>query len=73
MRDYELMVVLDPNLDETAIEAMNTRIQSLVTQRGGTVDNVDTWGRKRLAYPDRSLSRRVLHSESRAAAAHRGG
>src|SRR3984893_12696782 len=45
------MIVLDPNLDETAIEAMNTRIQSLVTQRGGTVDSVDTWGRKRLAYP----------------------
>src|SRR6266705_5354436 len=45
------MVVLDPNLDETAIEAMNSRIQSLVTQRGGTVDNVDMWGRKRLAYP----------------------
>jgi small subunit ribosomal protein S6 len=51
VRDYELMVVLDPNLDEAAIEAMNSRIQGLVTQRGGTVDSVDTWGRKRLAYP----------------------
>ena len=51
MRDYELMVVLDPNLDEAAIDALNTRIQSMVTQRGGTVDGVDTWGRKRLAYP----------------------
>jgi len=45
------MVVLDPNLDEVATEALNTRIQSLVTQRGGTIDNVDTWRRKRLAYP----------------------
>ena len=51
MRDYELMVVLDPNLDESAIEAINTRIQSLVTQRGGTVESVDVWGRRRLAYP----------------------
>jgi small subunit ribosomal protein S6 len=51
VRDYELMVVLDPNLDDAAIEALNTRIQTLVTQRGGTVENVDTWGRKRLAYP----------------------
>ncbi len=51
MRDYELMVVLDPNLDDTAIEVLNTRIQSMVTQRGGTIDNVDNWGRKRLAYP----------------------
>ena len=51
MRDYELMVVLDPNLDDAAIEAMNTRIQTLVTQRGGTIENVDAWGRRRLAYP----------------------
>jgi small subunit ribosomal protein S6 len=51
VRDYELMVVLDPNLDESAIEALNTRIQTLVTQRGGVVENVDSWGRKRLAYP----------------------
>src|SRR5437588_3325855 len=45
------MVVLDPNLDEAAIDTLNTRVQTLVTQRGGTVENVDTWGRKRLAYP----------------------
>ena len=51
MREYELMVVLDPNQDDTAIEALNARISSLVTQRGGTIDNVDNWGRKRLAYP----------------------
>ncbi len=51
MRDYELMVVLDPNLDDTAIEALNTRIQNMVTQRGGTIETVDSWGRRRLAYP----------------------
>ena len=51
MREYELMVVLDPNLDESAIEALNTRIQNMVTQRGGTLESVESWGRKRLAYP----------------------
>jgi small subunit ribosomal protein S6 len=51
VRDYELMVVLDPNLDESAIEALNTRIQTLITQRGGTIEHVDSWGRRRLAYP----------------------
>jgi small subunit ribosomal protein S6 len=51
VRDYELMVVLDPNLDDAAIEALNTRIQTLVTQRGGTIENIDPWGRRRLAYP----------------------
>jgi small subunit ribosomal protein S6 len=45
------MVVLDPNLDDAALEALNTRIQTMVSQRGGTIENVDTWGRKRLAYP----------------------
>ncbi len=45
------MVVLDPNLDDAAIEALNTRIQGMVTQRGGSIDNVESWGRKRLAYP----------------------
>lgn len=51
MRDYELVVVLDPNLDEAAIDALNTRIQSMATTRGGTVDHADAWGRRRLAYP----------------------
>jgi small subunit ribosomal protein S6 len=51
LRDYELMVVLDPNLDEAAIEALTTRIQTMVTQRGGVIDSVVPWGRQRLAYP----------------------
>src|SRR5436305_11476474 len=45
------MVALSPPLDESALEAMNTRISTLVTQRGGTSENVDGWGRRRLAYP----------------------
>jgi small subunit ribosomal protein S6 len=51
MREYELMVVLDPNLEEAAVEALNARIATLATQRGGSVESVDNWGRKRLAYP----------------------
>jgi hypothetical protein len=69
VRDYELMVVLDPNLDEAATDALNTRIQSLVTQRGGTVEGTDIWGRKRL--PDRPLPRWRLHPVSPPAAAER--
>jgi small subunit ribosomal protein S6 len=54
VRDYELMVVLDPNLDEAGVEALTTRITNLVSQRGGTVESVENappWGRRRLAYP----------------------
>ena len=51
MREYELMVVFDPNLDDAAVDALNTRIQNMITQRGGSIDTVDNWGRRRLAYP----------------------
>jgi small subunit ribosomal protein S6 len=54
VRDYELMVVLDPNLDEAGIEALTTRIGNLVSQRGGSVESMENtapWGRRRLAYP----------------------
>jgi small subunit ribosomal protein S6 len=54
LRDYELMIVLDPNLDETGVEALTTRITNLVSQRGGSVEGMENgppWGRRRLAYP----------------------
>ncbi len=51
MRGYELMVVLDPNLDDTGTEALTGRVSTLVEQRGGTVEHMEAWGRRRLAYP----------------------
>jgi small subunit ribosomal protein S6 len=50
MRDYELMVVLSPELDEEGVTANTERIGALVQARGGEVANVDVWGRRRLAY-----------------------
>lgn len=51
MRDYELMVVLDPNLDDDTIDGFSQRLTTLVTQRGGSVESMEPWGRRRLAYP----------------------
>ena len=51
MRDYELMVVLTPELDDDAVTATTERVRSLVTARGGEVADVQSWGRRRLAYP----------------------
>ena len=51
MRDYELMVVLSPELDEDAVEAATERVGTQVTGRGGEVVDVQKWGRRRLAYP----------------------
>jgi len=51
VRDYELMVVLDPNLEDASIDAISERLAAVVGQRGGAVDSIEPWGRRRLAYP----------------------
>lgn len=50
MRDYETMYILRPDLEEEAVEAAITRFQELIAEKGGTVTNVNKWGRRRLAY-----------------------
>jgi small subunit ribosomal protein S6 len=53
MRNYELVCVLQPDLDEAAFNAVIDRIKGWVTEAGGSVDKVEVWGRRRLAYPIR--------------------
>ena len=50
MRHYELMVILDPELDDRTVQPSLEKFLKVVTKDGGTVDNVDIWGRRRLAY-----------------------
>jgi small subunit ribosomal protein S6 len=50
MRQYELMVILDPELDDRTIQPQLDKFLKVVTKDGGTVDAVDIWGRRRLAY-----------------------
>jgi small subunit ribosomal protein S6 len=50
MRNYELMVILDPDLEERTVAPSLDQYLSLVRQDGGTVESVDIWGRRRLAY-----------------------
>ena len=50
MRHYELMVILDPELEERTVAPSLDRYLGLVRQDGGTVDSVDVWGRRRMAY-----------------------
>jgi small subunit ribosomal protein S6 len=49
MRSYELMLVVRPE-DETVNQALVEKVQSLITDNGGTVDKLDPWGKRRLAY-----------------------
>lgn len=50
MRRYELMVILDPELEERTVAPSLDKFLGVVRSGGGTVDNVDIWGRRRLAY-----------------------
>ena len=50
MRHYELMVILDPDLEERTIAPSLDTFLNVVRTGGGTVDKVDVWGRRRLAF-----------------------
>ena len=50
MRAYELMVILDPDLEERTVAPSLDTYLNVVRNDGGVVENVDIWGRRRLAY-----------------------
>ncbi|MFC4224411.1 30S ribosomal protein S6 [Lysinibacter cavernae] len=47
---YELMVILDPELDERTVAPSLDKFLAVITNSGGSVDKVDIWGKRRLAY-----------------------
>ncbi|MCM1289504.1 MAG: 30S ribosomal protein S6 [Corallococcus sp.] len=51
MNNYEMLYIIDNDLSDEAKEATMAKISAVITDNGGTVDNVDKWGTKRLAYP----------------------
>ena len=50
MRHYEIMVILDPDLEERTIAPSLDTFLNVIRSGGGTVDKVDVWGRRRLSY-----------------------
>ncbi len=50
MRNYELILILQPDLDETVSKETLERVQGWITASGGTVDKNEIWGRRKLAY-----------------------
>jgi small subunit ribosomal protein S6 len=50
MRKYELVCLIQPDLDEAAVTGIVDRIKGWVTDSGGSIDKVDMWGKHRLAY-----------------------
>ena len=50
MRAYEVMVILDPSLEERTVEPSLDKYLNVIRKDGGSVESVDIWGRRRLAY-----------------------
>ena len=49
-REYELVYIVAPTATDEDVEALQTQVAELVTEFGGTVENTDVWGRRKLAY-----------------------
>jgi small subunit ribosomal protein S6 len=56
MREYEVMVIFDPDTEERTVQPTLDKHLKVITKGGGTVDNIDIWGRRRLAYEIRKKS-----------------
>ena len=50
MRSYEVVIIAHPDLEETAFEAVIEKIQGWITDVDGSVEKIDRWGRRRMAY-----------------------
>ena len=50
MRKYEVVVIIDPDVDDRQVNGLLDKPLAGLTKAGGTVDNIDVWGRRRLAY-----------------------
>jgi len=55
MRNYEVMFILKPDLEEEVIAKFIERYSSIITNGGGEVVSVDKWGKRRLAYEIKDL------------------
>ena len=50
VREYEVMVILDPSLEERTVQPSLDKYLNVIRKDGGSVKKVDVWGRRRLAY-----------------------
>ena len=61
MNEYEILLLLDPDLPEDKQGEVVGRVRTLIEQGGGTVERHDPWGRRRLAYPIQKKEEGVYH------------
>ena len=56
MKAYELLFFVDPSIDEETRIATSKRIDTAITEQGGKVNNVDEWGKRKLAFEINGLA-----------------
>ena len=61
MYDYEVALIIRPEVEDEAQEAIIERLSQVLTADGGQVANVDKWGRRRLAYPINRVSEGIYY------------
>ncbi len=61
MTDYEILLLLDPDVPEEKQGEVVERVRTLIEQGGGTVERHDAWGRRKLAYPIQKKEEGVYH------------
>lgn len=50
MRTYEVVLIVNPDLDDEALNGVVDRVKNWMTESGGTITKVDMWGKRRMAY-----------------------
>lgn len=50
MRQYEMMIIVDPEVDDRQVPATLEKYLAVIKNDNGTVENVDVWGRRRMAF-----------------------
>lgn len=51
MRNYELALIVDPEVEENSLPEIEDKVKTWVEASGGVISHVDRWGKRRLAYP----------------------
>jgi len=51
LRDYELVLIINPEIGDETMDALIDKVSQFVTGKGGTVSSVERWGKRKLAYP----------------------
>ena len=66
MREYELILIIHPDLDETAFNDLVNRISGWITDGSGEIVKTEVWGKRQMAYPIRKQTQGqyvILHTK----------